>query len=113
MRRRSQCASGTINAATKKSSGADKKDKVEEGGLIVREMDMQTLKRHVERTTNCEKQKEKVVVEDRRSSLAAAIEVDSEREQAARERNSNSRRSAIIDWRWRASKDYEFVASRP
>ncbi|ETV98381.1 hypothetical protein H310_09070 [Aphanomyces invadans] len=74
----------------KPASTASDKDKADQGGLIIREMVMQTMKRRADVTTEGGELKEKTAVEGRRSSLATAIEVDSERDRAIREKRLSS-----------------------
>ncbi|ETV64590.1 hypothetical protein H257_18529, partial [Aphanomyces astaci] len=71
-------------AASKRVKMEDDKDKVEQGGMLVREMAMQTMKRRSD--VDNDEVKKKPAVENRRNSLAAAIEADSERELTSREK---------------------------
>ncbi|RHY19309.1 hypothetical protein DYB32_010248 [Aphanomyces invadans] len=70
----------------KPASTASDKDKADQGELIIREMAMQTMKRRADMTTEGGEQKKKTAVKGRRSSLATAIEMDSERDMAIREK---------------------------
>jgi hypothetical protein len=70
----------------------DDKDKIENGGMIVREMAMKTLKRRVTTSDDNESSKKKATVENRRNSLAAAIEAEGERERASREKELDFKR---------------------
>ncbi|RHY36755.1 hypothetical protein DYB38_004134 [Aphanomyces astaci] len=71
-------------AASKRVKMEDEKDKIEQGVMLVREMTMQTMKRRCD--VDNDEVKTKPAVENRRNSLAAAIEADSERELASREK---------------------------
>ncbi|ETV71303.1 hypothetical protein H257_13434 [Aphanomyces astaci] len=69
--------------AQKRSQDQDDKDKVEQGGLIVREMAMKTMKRKCDPEGDDPK---RPALENRRNSLAAAILAESERDAVAREK---------------------------
>ncbi|ETV89996.1 hypothetical protein H310_15161 [Aphanomyces invadans] len=62
--------------------GQDESDKVEKGGLYVREMAMKTMKRRSD--GDGEEKTKRHAVENRRDSLAAAIATESERELTSR-----------------------------
>ncbi|ETV77845.1 hypothetical protein H257_08669 [Aphanomyces astaci] len=74
------------NATADKSNAAADKDKIEQDGLIIRELAMQTMKRRSDKAPDGESSKKKPPVESRRTSLASAIEIESERERATREK---------------------------
>ncbi|RHY04369.1 hypothetical protein DYB36_005274 [Aphanomyces astaci] len=71
--------------AQKRSQDQDDKDKVEQGGLIVREMAMKTMKQKCDPEGDDPK---RPALENRRNSLAAAILAESERD-ASCERSSS------------------------
>ncbi|RHY77003.1 hypothetical protein DYB34_013801 [Aphanomyces astaci] len=70
--------------ASKRVKIEDEKDKIKQGGMLVREMAMQTMKRRSD--VDNDEVKKKPAVENRRNTLAAAIEADSERELASCEK---------------------------
>ncbi|RLO03065.1 hypothetical protein DYB28_013833, partial [Aphanomyces astaci] len=61
-----------------------RKEKAEQGALIVRDMAMRTMKRP--NNNDGDEQKKKAALDNRRNSLAAAIEAESERELVVREK---------------------------
>ncbi|RHZ04704.1 hypothetical protein DYB37_012181 [Aphanomyces astaci] len=73
-----------IAAAKKNDTASEDKDKVEQGALIVRDVAMRTLKRR--KDCELDEPKRKSPTENRRNSLAAAIEAEGERELAVREK---------------------------
>ncbi|RLN74189.1 hypothetical protein DYB28_000906, partial [Aphanomyces astaci] len=73
-----------IAAAKKNDTASEDKDKVEKGALIVRDVAMRTLKRR--KDCELDEPKKKSPTENRRNSLAAAIEAEGERELAVREK---------------------------
>ncbi|KAH9112488.1 hypothetical protein AeMF1_013193 [Aphanomyces euteiches] len=68
------------------SKQSDEKEKIEQGALLVREMAMKTMKRRQENTESEIDSKKKQATDNRRNSIAAAIEADSEREFAVKEK---------------------------
>ncbi|RHY74005.1 hypothetical protein DYB30_013126 [Aphanomyces astaci] len=73
-----------IAAAKKFDTASEDKDQVEQGALIVRDVAMRTLKRR--KDCELDEPKRKSPTENRRNSLAAAIEAEGERELAVREK---------------------------
>ncbi|RLO03858.1 hypothetical protein DYB28_006002 [Aphanomyces astaci] len=73
-------------ATADKSNAAADKDKIEQDGLLIRELAMQTMKRRTDKAPDGESSKKKPAVESRRTSLASAMEIESERERATREK---------------------------
>ncbi|RHY85715.1 hypothetical protein DYB35_012947 [Aphanomyces astaci] len=74
------------NATADKSNAAADKDKIEQDGLLIRELAMQTIERRTDKAPDGESSKKKPALESRRTSLASAIEIESERERATREK---------------------------
>ncbi|RHY28493.1 hypothetical protein DYB32_005937 [Aphanomyces invadans] len=71
-------------ASQKTSNNVVEKEKAEQGALLVRDMAMRTMKRRNE--NDPDELKKKPALDNRRNSLAAAIEAESERELAVREK---------------------------
>ncbi|RHY89904.1 hypothetical protein DYB35_012673 [Aphanomyces astaci] len=72
------------NAPATQTQGDSDKDKIEQGGLLVREMAMKTLKRQC--GGDADESQKRPAVENRRNSLATVIAAESERELAVREK---------------------------
>jgi hypothetical protein len=72
------------NTQAKQASTVDEKDKVEQGTLLVREMAMRTMKRRHDDDGHDPKKKQ--ATDNRRNSLAAAIDTESERVLVAKEK---------------------------
>ncbi|RHY71297.1 hypothetical protein DYB38_008654 [Aphanomyces astaci] len=71
-------------ASQKTSNSVVEKEQAEQGALIVRDMAMRTMKRR--KDNDSDEQKKKPALDNRRNSLAAAIEAESERELVVREK---------------------------
>ncbi|ETV64282.1 hypothetical protein H257_18804 [Aphanomyces astaci] len=71
-------------ASQKTRNSVVKKEQAEQGALIVRDMAMRTMKRR--KDNDSDEQKKKSALDNRRNSLAAAIEAESERELVVREK---------------------------
>ncbi|RLO09169.1 hypothetical protein DYB28_002243 [Aphanomyces astaci] len=72
------------NAPATQTQGDSDKDKIEQGGLLVRDMAMKTLKRQC--GGDADESQKRPAVENRRNSLATVIAAESERELAVREK---------------------------
>ncbi|RHZ30349.1 hypothetical protein DYB37_012780 [Aphanomyces astaci] len=81
------------NAPATQTQGDSDKDKIEQGGLLVRDMAMKTLKRQC--GGDADESQKRPAVENRRNSLATVIAAESERELAVCEKELDFQRQNL------------------
>ncbi|KAF0705433.1 hypothetical protein AaE_014514 [Aphanomyces astaci] len=88
----SQLEDVKLLATAKQSATSEDKNTVEQDGVYVREMAMQTLKRRAEASKVGEVSKKKAASEGRRNSLLSTLEKEGERELALRDKELEFKR---------------------